>query len=305
MWLKVIILIFYLKYKLIYCYTYEIRLFNLYFNYLNYQINVLYDPLLNSRKILLEKEIRRNNINNLNNISIIENYLKEEYRNQLKQRILNQRNQRKFENLNEWLVLCDFKTKQYYQQIQKIQKSISNILEKKNIQESSNYLLQELKFSLQYNVFRFQDLQDINTILFNKENYDLSLLISKFLFDQYEKNDIQVNDLLQLIVLSNMISLSANLVGNIKLATYTSLQTQYLYEYFHLIPTSNHHFTSSVNGIIAIHRLRSLLLVPPLPISTLTSEKSLIQYRIEMENDLKKFIQDMQFQNITVNLIVL
>jgi len=151
---------------------------------------------------------------------------------------------------------------------------------------------------------------------FSNQKYDLCLLICESLFDILFQPSITIDTLYQLISLRSFITLSAVLSNDLLTGMYSTLKTIKLYEYYESLPSQTHHFESTVNGIMSLYRLRLLLIVPSLPTSQpfplysqyslqFSSSNQLIRYRVQMEEDLRIFIQYISSQNITIHLNVI
>jgi hypothetical protein len=282
-----------------------------------------YDPLFDSLDDLLQvicsKRVCENKIE-------LHLQLKHQYEQQLNEKIHKQLLSRHSIDRSGWLPQSDALTQLHYDQntIQ-LQISLGNLLERKNLQATQKYLFQQLGYQFSPNfaptvfapadtgssLIQFtstEEFLNIARILFTKENYFLCFHLCDILYQFYfHQDDISYSDLRSLLLFNQMMILSSTFFGNLELSTLMTLKFLQIYGFYEIVPRAHWHFQSSLEGILAIHRLRLILLLPPLPqadhtSSSSSSSSSLLQHRQEMEQDLEIFIQDLLQRNITISL---
>jgi hypothetical protein len=212
-----------------------------------------------------------------------------------------------------WLHQSDQKTQSSYENDLKLKSTIADLIANNQPSQSQEFISKQLGYSFPNDQWTTETFQILTRQLFSTEKFFLCLNVCELLYRHLYQSEISFTDLRSIILLSQTMAFSSALIGNLHLSTLFSLKILYLYEQYSRIPSISWPFTSPrVDGIIAIHRLRLLLLVPPLPhegklfTSSEYSKRrqSLAHYRKEMEEDLTLFIREVQERQITVTLLV-
>jgi hypothetical protein len=279
---------------------------------------VHFDPLLDSFNDLLRGICSHRVCKNKNALYL---QLKHQYEQQLNQKIDKQLlSRRSIDRSAGWLSQSDALTQLHYDKnTMQLQTSLGNLFRMKDFQSIQEHLLEHLGYRFPAEAVTLTTTHDgslvqiasvdeflaIARLLFSKENYFLCLEFCELFYQFYfEQSDISYSDLRSLLLFSQMMVLSSALFGDLELSTLMYLKFLEIYRLYEVVPLEHRHFESSIEGILAVHQLRLLLLLPPLPrgdhFSSFSS--SLVRYRQEMEEDLELFIHDLLRRNITVSL---
>jgi hypothetical protein len=211
-----------------------------------------------------------------------------------------------------WLHQSDLMTQSSYETDIKLKNMIANVLGNPQPSLSSDFISRHLRHPFPGNQWSLENFEILGKKLFEKEKFFLCFNLCERLYRHLYQSQITFQHLRSLILLTQILSFSSSLMNELHLSTLFTLKILYLYQQYDRVPLVDWPFTSaSIDGITAVHRLRLLLLLPPLPHTDLftsslysKSKQSLVHYRHEMEEDLQLFIHDLVQRQITASLLV-
>lgn len=283
-------------------YSRQYRIFMLKFQYDEYdQLGeiVKYDPLFDDLEEIVQFKCTMRYCQNIN--SIVSD-LRLQYGKQLENEYEMELMNRYLTDRGDWLKQSDPTSHASVEKSLILQSYLANVFENINVSESLKSLNHE--FGIELYRITPDILQDLTIRLFSTEKYFLCFTICEIYHHLYYHDEIFSSEIRSLILISQTMALSAALFGNLKLATLSVLKVIHYYRQYIHVPQSFWHFTSSIEGITALHRLRLILLHPPIPLGDLQNPLLLETHRTEMEQDIRLLIQDISARKITVTLEV-